>query len=68
VTLVQILNQCATTDEGLISLDELLRRYVKAVLMLHRGNKSKAALALGVDRRTIHRWILGESRVSGIQV
>ena len=57
MNLARVLSQCASADEGLISRDELLRRYVMAVLTLYRGNKAKTARALGVHRRTVYRWI-----------
>lgn len=66
--LSQILSQCAANGEGMITLDELLRRYVREVLKAYGGNKSKAAIELGVDRRTVYRWISGTSRVTGIQL
>jgi DNA-binding NtrC family response regulator len=37
------------------SLDELERRYLKHVLGVLNGNRSKAAEVLGVDRRTLYR-------------
>jgi len=33
-----------------------VRKYACYVLACHGGNKSKAADALEVDRRTLHRW------------
>ncbi len=41
------------------SLDELERAYVRHVLEAHEGNKSAAAKALGITRRTLYRK-LGE--------
>ncbi len=41
--------------DALITLDELERRYVSHVLTAVRGNKSRAARILGLDRRTLHR-------------
>jgi two-component system, NtrC family, response regulator HydG len=38
-----------------VTLEELERRYVLRVLALVRGNKSRAAGILGVDRRTLYR-------------
>jgi DNA-binding NtrC family response regulator len=40
-------------------LDELSRRYAALVLAEHGGNKTRAAEALGIDRKTLHR-LLGE--------
>ena len=37
------------------SLDELERRYVLRVLAFTKGNISKAAKILGVDRKTLYR-------------
>ena len=41
--------------EQIISLDELARRYIARALKLLNGNKARAALLLGVDRRTLYR-------------
>ena len=41
--------------EGLPTLDELERRYMLHVLESVGGNRSRAAEALGVDRRTLYR-------------
>ena len=43
------------TSADVITLDEIERRYVSHVVKLCAGNKSKAALLLGVDRRTLYR-------------
>ena len=37
------------------SLNELERRYVARVLTYTKGNMSKAAKILGVDRKTLYR-------------
>ena len=39
------------------SLSELERRYVQLVLSENGGNKSRAAELLGIDRRTIYRYL-----------
>src|SRR5262249_21002582 len=39
------------------SLAELERRYVQLVLSETDGNKSRAAEVLGIDRRTIYRYL-----------
>jgi two-component system, NtrC family, response regulator AtoC len=41
--------------EGLPTLDELERRYLLHVLDAVGGNRTRAAEALGVDRRTLYR-------------
>lgn len=47
-----------TPDQtGLITVDELERRYIQRVLALTAGNKSRAAQILGFDRRTLYRKI-----------
>jgi DNA-binding NtrC family response regulator len=47
-----------TPDQsGLITVDELERRYIQRVLLLTAGNKSRAAQILGFDRRTLYRKI-----------
>lgn len=53
--------------EGLPSLDELEKRYLIHVLEKVKGNRSKAATVMGIDRRTLYRMmdrfeIGGESR------
>jgi two-component system, NtrC family, response regulator AtoC len=40
---------------ALLSMDEVERRYVLQVLQAVNGSKTQAALALGFDRRTLHR-------------
>jgi transcriptional regulator with GAF, ATPase, and Fis domain len=39
------------------TMDELQRRYLQFVLDEHEGNRRRAALALGLDRRTVQRLI-----------
>ena len=41
--------------EELVTLDELEARYIRKVLEMVGGNKSKAARLLGVDRRSLYR-------------
>ncbi len=43
--------------EGWPTLDLLSVRYVRRVLALVNGSRSRAASVLGVDRRTVGRWI-----------
>jgi DNA-binding NtrC family response regulator len=46
----------ATDDlTEVLTLDELERRYIRRVLALVSGNKSRAADLLGLDRRTLYR-------------
>jgi two-component system response regulator AtoC len=40
---------------GLPSLDEIEKRYLRHVLATVRGNRSRAAEVLGIDRRTLYR-------------
>lgn len=49
----------ASAAERLMTLEELERSYVMHVLERYGGNKKRAADALGINRRTIQRW-LGE--------
>jgi DNA-binding NtrC family response regulator len=44
-------------DEPLPTLAEVERRYVTRVLTAVKGNKTRAAQVLGVDRRTLYRQI-----------
>jgi len=46
------------------TLDELSRAYLDRVLERTGGNKKQAAALLGIDRRTIQRW-LGDSTSEG---
>lgn len=46
-----------SSNAGLITVDELERRYIERVLALTSGNKSRAAQILGFDRRTLYRKI-----------
>jgi DNA-binding protein Fis len=46
-----------TSNVGLITVDELERRYIERVLAITAGNKSRAAQILGFDRRTLYRKI-----------
>jgi DNA-binding NtrC family response regulator len=59
----------ANDEMEMITLVELERRYVKRVLTLLNGNKSRAAQVLGIDRRTLYRkaekWNGSERRGSG---
>ncbi len=43
--------------EGLPSLDELEKRYLIHVLEKVKGNRSKAATVMGIDRRTLYRMM-----------
>jgi two-component system response regulator HydG len=45
----------ANEPEELITLDELEKRYILRVLKLTDGNRSRAAIVLGLDRRTLYR-------------
>jgi two-component system response regulator HydG len=50
----------ANDELELLTLDELERRYIRRVLTIVGGNKSRAAQILGLDRRTLYpkaeRW------------
>ena len=46
------------------TLDELERRYVARVLASTKGNISKAAKILGVDRKTLYRMREALSQLS----
>jgi two-component system response regulator AtoC len=45
----------AESPSELITLDEMERRYVRHVLERVGGNKTRAAKALGIDRRSLYR-------------
>jgi len=49
----------AAAAERLLTLEELERRYVRHVLDRFGGNKKRAAEVLGINRRTIQRWLGG---------
>jgi transcriptional regulator with PAS, ATPase and Fis domain len=40
--------------------EEFIRNYVKKAILIHKGNKTKAAKALGVDPKTLYRHMLSE--------
>jgi len=40
--------------------DNFIRNYVKKAILIHKGNKTKAAKALGVDPKTLYRHLAGE--------
>lgn len=44
-------------EDPVLTLAEVKRRYVRAVLARAGGNKTKAAADLGVDRRTLYRML-----------
>ena len=39
------------------ALEEFQTSYVRKLLQVHEGNVSRAAIAAGVSRRTLHRWM-----------
>ena len=39
------------------TIEELMRRYVNIVLAENEGNKTKAAEILGINRRTLYRYL-----------
>jgi DNA-binding NtrC family response regulator len=41
--------------ENVLTLEQLERRHIQRAIRQHRGNKSRAARALGIDRRTLYR-------------
>jgi transcriptional regulator with PAS, ATPase and Fis domain len=45
----------AESPRELITLDEMERRYIRHVLDTLRGNKTRAARTLGIDRRSLYR-------------
>jgi transcriptional regulator with PAS, ATPase and Fis domain len=48
--------ELSTSSPGqLLTLDEMQHRYVRQVLAAVGGNKTQAALILGIDRRSIYR-------------
>ncbi|MCR9159993.1 MAG: sigma-54-dependent transcriptional regulator [Nannocystaceae bacterium] len=42
-------------DDELLTLDQLEARYIRKVMKVVEGNKSKAARVLGLDRRSLYR-------------
>jgi DNA-binding NtrC family response regulator len=45
--------------EEVVTLDQLEKRYVLRVLQLVKDNRSRAAIMLGIDRRTLYRRLEG---------
>lgn len=41
--------------------DEFIKNYVKKAILIHHGNKTKAAKALGVDPKTLYRHLTDKS-------
>ncbi|MGH9969059.1 MAG: sigma-54-dependent transcriptional regulator [Pyrinomonadaceae bacterium] len=46
------------------SLDELSRRYIRLILAETGGNKSRAAEILGINRRTLYRYLDSSDRLA----
>ena len=44
--------------QGVLSLDSVERMHIKRVLQFHNGNRSLAALSLGISRKTLYRKII----------
>lgn len=42
---------------GIVTMDEMKRRYARHVIDQCSGNKSRAARALGMDRRSLYRLL-----------
>lgn len=49
--------QGALPAGGIRPLDFMLGAYVRAAVEAHHGNKSHAAKALGIDRRSVYRYL-----------
>jgi len=45
------------TEDDLVPLDRIQARYIHMVLERVHGNQLKAAKILGVDPKTIYRWL-----------
>jgi transcriptional regulator with PAS, ATPase and Fis domain len=45
------------TGAPTLTLEELNQRYISHVLAYHQGAKEKSAKVLGIDRKTLYRWI-----------
>jgi hypothetical protein len=41
----------------MLALEEVDRRYVRHVVAMSGGNKSRAAKILGIDRRSVYRYL-----------
>ncbi|HEY3745887.1 MAG TPA: helix-turn-helix domain-containing protein [Gemmatimonadaceae bacterium] len=44
--------------DELLTLEEVKRQHVLAVLDACGGNRANTARALGVDRKTLYRWLV----------
>lgn len=56
-------DQFAAVQDAITSmapLQEVMMRYVEYVLSRHENNKCHAARTLGINRRTIQRWLKGD--------
>jgi len=54
-TVRQAASAVGEEEDGLVTLEELEKRYLQKVLRETGGNKMKAARILGIDRRTLYR-------------
>jgi ActR/RegA family two-component response regulator len=52
----------STLDDDWPTLDELSLRYLHRVIEHSKGNKTRAAEVLGIDRRTVSRILSKASR------
>lgn len=49
-------------------LREMARRVVSSEIRHHGGNLTRVAEALGVDRKTVHRWVTASSALRSAQL
>src|SRR5208283_1796570 len=53
-------NALETRNGGVLPIREVQRRYAAWALERSGGNKTRAAEALGVDAKTLAKWVSGE--------
>ncbi|TVQ76319.1 MAG: GAF domain-containing protein [Bradymonadales bacterium] len=60
----QFLSEKSAPTTGMAKLseakEEFIKDYVKKAILIHQGNKTKAAKALGVDPKTLYRHLSGK--------
>jgi transcriptional regulator of acetoin/glycerol metabolism len=54
----------ALVGAAVVPMETLCTAYVRAALDACGGNKSRAAKALGIDRRSIYRWLEKSKRAA----
>jgi two-component system response regulator HydG len=54
----------ADSPDGFVPMKEMQNRYIGHALRTVGGNKTRAARALGIDRRSLYRWLEDQGRLA----